>query len=158
MIAICINEQYPHCQSAADLYNCTRGLWHVDRKRGEKVRFAFAVYRGVIREVYEVTEWNPATQSKSDWWIEKLKSQGRIITPAKNEGRSEFTGNVAPEHIRRKYVGKQMPVRQTQNPIAISIVSGDSLYYTFTGAAKVEMNPLPVNSDVRCSSRVGTDS
>ena len=37
VIAICINEQYPHCRNAADLYNCTRGIWHVDRKRGEKV-------------------------------------------------------------------------------------------------------------------------
>ena len=117
VIAICINEQYPFCRDASDLYTCTRGLWHVDRKRGQNVRYAFAVYRGEIKEVYEVLEWNPATKSKSDWWIEKLKSQGRIIGPEKNEGRSEFTGNVAPEHIRQKYVGKLMPVRQTQNPI-----------------------------------------
>jgi hypothetical protein len=117
VIAICINEQFPFCRNASDLYNCTRGLWHVDRKRGGRVRYAFAVYKGVIKEVYEVVEWAPGSQSKSDWWVEKLKSQGRIISPAKNEGRSEFTGNVAPAHIREKYVDKLMPVRHTQNPI-----------------------------------------
>jgi hypothetical protein len=54
VIAICINRQYPFCRSASDLYNVTRGLWHVNRERGDKVHYAFAVYQGEIKEVYEI--------------------------------------------------------------------------------------------------------
>jgi hypothetical protein len=117
VIAICINQQYPYCSNDSDLYDCTRGLWRLNRERAEKAEYAFAVYQGEIKEVYEIERWEPATKVRRDFWFERLKSQGRIINPAEHEGRSDFIGKPASQHIREKYVGKVMPARQRQNPI-----------------------------------------
>lgn len=117
VITICVNQQYKYCSNASDLYNCTRGLWRLNRERAEKAEYAFAVYQGEIKEVYEIEGWVPASKGRSDFWVERLKSQGRIINPAEHEGRSDFIGKVAPAGIREKYVGKLMPVRHRQNPI-----------------------------------------
>lgn len=68
VIAICINQQHEYCSNAADLYNCTRGLWRLNRKRAEKAEYAFAVYQGIIKEVYEIEQWVPVTKTRSDFW------------------------------------------------------------------------------------------
>jgi hypothetical protein len=117
VIAICINQQYEYCQNASDLYNCTRGVWRLNRARAEEAEYAFAVYQSVIKEVYEIEKWVPVTKERSDFWVERLRSQGRIISPLEHEGRSDFIGRVASDNVRKKYVGKTMPVRQGQNPI-----------------------------------------
>ncbi len=114
-VAISIGEQYPICKNnPADLYNCTRGLWKVDGERGDKARYAFAVFKGEIQEVYEISQWIPANKESSDYWIKRLKDQGRL---AKTEGRSGFVGEIAPENIRQKYIGKTLPRRHGGNPI-----------------------------------------
>jgi len=49
---------YP-AMAADDLYRATRGWWTMG-ERAEKAQYAFAVNRGVIREVYKVERWrNP---------------------------------------------------------------------------------------------------
>lgn len=85
-VAICINQQHEFCLNAADFYNCARGLWRVNRKRAEKANYAFAVYQGVIKEVYEIERWVPVTKNRSDFWLERLRSQGRTISPLEHEG------------------------------------------------------------------------
>ena len=117
VVAICINQQFEFCLNAAELYDCTRGSWRLDRRRAEKAKYAFAVYHGVIREVYEIEKWIPITKARSDFWVERLRSQGRVISPLEHTGRSDFVSSVASEQIRTKYRGKAMPVRQGQNPI-----------------------------------------
>jgi hypothetical protein len=117
VVAICINQQFEYCLNGAELYNCTRGLWRLNRKRAENARYALAVFQGEIKEVYEIERWVPASQDRRDFWIQRLKSQGRIINPLEHEGRSDFIGRVASDNVREKYVGKTMPVRQGQNPI-----------------------------------------
>ena len=117
VIAISINEQFPHCEAADDLYTCTRGLWRLNRTRAEQAKYAFAIYEGEIKEVYEIEQWFPATQAFSDYWVARLKSQGRPISPDEHIGRYEFAGRLAPEQIRQKYVGKKIPKRHSGNPI-----------------------------------------
>jgi len=117
VIAICINEQYPHCKTADELYTCTRGLWRLSRERAEHAKYAFAIYKGEIKEVYEIERWLPATKAFSDFWIEKLKSQGGTIHADEHIGRYEFIGQLAPEDIRKKYLGRKIPKRHTGNPI-----------------------------------------
>lgn len=117
VIAICINEQYPHCSTADDLYTCTRGLWRLSQERAENAKYAFAIYKGEIKEVYEIERWLPATKVFSDFWVERLKRQGRIIKPEEHLGRYEFIGHLAAEDIRKKYVGHKIPKRHTGNPI-----------------------------------------
>jgi hypothetical protein len=117
VIAISVNEQFPHCEAADDLYTCTRGLWKLNRERAEHAKYAFAIYKGEIKEVYEIEQWLPATKVFSDFWIARLKSQGRPVSADEPLGRYEFTGHVAPEPIRKKYLGRKIPKRHSGNPI-----------------------------------------
>jgi hypothetical protein len=114
VIAICINEQYPHCKTAEELYTATRGIWRLGRDRAGRAKYAFAIYKGEIKEVYEIERWLPATKESTDFWVEKLESQGRTIKP---EQRYEFIGHLAPEEIRKKYIGHLIPKRHKGNPI-----------------------------------------
>ena len=45
--------------SGQDLYEATRGVWKLGRRR-KGARFAFAVESGIVREVYEIQAWHPA--------------------------------------------------------------------------------------------------
>ncbi|PYS72802.1 MAG: hypothetical protein DMF69_06605 [Acidobacteria bacterium] len=117
VIAICIDEQFPYCVTAADLYTSTRGLWHLGQERAEHAKYAFAVYEGEIKEVYEIERWLPATKVFSDFWIARLARQGRTIHADEHTGTYEFIGHPAPEDIRKKYVGHKLPKRHHGNPI-----------------------------------------
>jgi len=117
VVAINIAKQYPHVKNADDLYNCTRGLWRLNKQRAEKAKYAFAVYKRIIKEVCEIHQWVSWDVHTSEFWVQKLKSQGTDIDPKINEGRYQFIGEVASDAIRNKYVGREMPVAHGQNPI-----------------------------------------
>jgi hypothetical protein len=117
IVGICINEQFPYCKTADDLYTCTRGVWRLSQKRAEHADYAFEVYKGEIKEVFEIERWLPATQAFRDFWLARLKNQGRTIHPDEHVGRYEFIGHLAPESIRKKYLGHTIPKRHTGNPI-----------------------------------------
>lgn len=89
-----INRLYRHGMSAHELYEATRGIWKVGPRR-DGARHAFAVFEGVVREVYEISRWDPALTTPYDT---------RTLTPEQAEGRWEFTGRVAPDEIRSAYV------------------------------------------------------
>ena len=92
------------------LYEATRGVWRIGRRR-DNVRYALAVYQGIIQEVYEIDHWQPA-------WTTPYKT--RTFENTNVSGRSEFVGVVAPEAIRRRYVEKSVAhrfPRGAQNPI-----------------------------------------
>ena len=117
VIAISINEQYPHCEASDDLYTCTRGLWKLDPERAERAKYAFAINKGAIKEVYEIDQWLPATKVFTELWIARLERQGRKISDDDYLDRYEFIGHLAPKEIREKYVGKKLPKRHSGNPI-----------------------------------------
>ena len=117
VIAISVDEQFPHCTTADDLYTCTRGLWRLDHERASRAKYAFAIYEGKIKEVYEIERWLPATKVFSDFWVARLERQGRTIHADEHLGSYEFIGHVAPEDIRKKYLGRKIPKRHTGNPI-----------------------------------------
>ncbi len=108
VIAICINRTYQDGLSTQQLYDRTRGTWKVSAPRADKAHYAFAVYRGVIQEVYEIDEW---LRSDSEEFIRLL---GR---PNGDDGRWGFIGGVAPDDIRDKYIGKHLPDRFYGFPI-----------------------------------------
>tara|TARA_Y100001960_G_scaffold289598_1_gene329565 strand:+ start:37 stop:864 length:828 start_codon:yes stop_codon:yes gene_type:complete len=95
---------------AQKLYDITRGFWRVNRKRA-KGRHVCAVAHGVIREIYEVFEWNAAED------IEFLEGERR---PKKSLHRFRFTGFPTDNPKYRKYanlsvkhlfkIGEQSPV------------------------------------------------
>lgn len=117
VIAININQQFPHVHNANDLYNCTRGMWRLNCERANKAIYLFAVYQGEIKQVYEINRCIPATKETIAYWKDRLRFQGRQVTSKLTKGRSEFIGRIASETALEKYVGRQMPGRPTQNPI-----------------------------------------
>jgi hypothetical protein len=78
---------------------------------GDNVRYALAVYDGVVQEVYEIAHWDPAGTTPY---------QTRKFQNAEIAGRWEFVGSVAPEDVRTRHVGKSVRSRFSrgaQNPI-----------------------------------------
>ena len=71
------------------------------------------IYDGMIMEVYEIKAWFPAYSTMHNF--KQLEE-----TVEKDVGRYEFIGNVAPEEIRKKYVGCMVSSvfsKGNQNPI-----------------------------------------
>lgn len=96
VILIRVNQLYRHGMTDAELYDITRGVWRLDSERAMAMKYAFAVYEGVVREVYEVEKWQAAQiggyMTRTD------------LVPEDAKGRIEFVGKVAPEAIRQKYL------------------------------------------------------
>lgn len=75
-ILITINRLYRRGMDAHSLYEATRGNWVIGEKTRAKAQYAFAVYQGVVREVYEILEWehvddpNPAIKIRNRWRFE----------------------------------------------------------------------------------------
>jgi hypothetical protein len=95
--------------SDLELYDATRGHWRVGLRR-ERADLALAIAGGIVREVFEIGGWHPAGTTSS----------ATSIHGAAPPDRWEFVGRLAPETIRRKYVGdsvKSYFAQGNQNPI-----------------------------------------
>ncbi len=110
VLLIRINRLYRYGMSAQELYEATRGVWRIGEKR-EKVRFALATFRGIVREIYEVETWHLAG------------STNYLTRPAEEvqvSGRWEFIGRVAEKAVRDKYLDKSVSgyfSSSSQNPV-----------------------------------------
>lgn len=109
-LLIRINRLYRYDMNEDELYESTRGVWKVGKRR-ENVEYAFAVFRGIVREVYQIKKWVPAgsTQYTTD-------IHGEVNIP----GRWEFVGAIADPVIRNKYLDKSVAnyfSSNSQNPI-----------------------------------------
>jgi hypothetical protein len=96
-IIFTINQLYNENMTAEELYNATHCCWNVGVDR-EKAKYAIAAYAGLVREVYEIEKWQPS----------------------KVEGRWEFTGKIADDEIRKRYLYKSLEKyikKGAQNPI-----------------------------------------
>lgn len=109
-LLITINRLYRSGMKDEELYEATRGIWKVGKRR-EKARYAFAVYQGIVREIYQIQRWQPAGTdryiSRDDSYFPESK-------------RWEFVGIVAEDNIRSLYLRRS--VRHllgdsNQNPI-----------------------------------------
>jgi hypothetical protein len=111
VVLIRINRLYRHGMSARELYEATRGVWKLGERR-HNARYAFAVFEGIVREVYQIDAWHPAGTTPY------------ITRPAEDvqsPGRWEFTGQLAAEAVRSRYVGRPVSTYFTpgsQNPVA----------------------------------------
>jgi uncharacterized protein len=97
-IIITVNRYYERFMSSERLYSITRSAWKIANHRRAKVKYAIAAYRGIVREVYKVENWN-------------LKV---------DENRWEFTGSIAESEIREKYINQSLDnyiKKGSQNPI-----------------------------------------
>jgi hypothetical protein len=60
-----------------ELYDATRGIWKVGKQRREQADYAFAVYEGIVREVYRIKTWLPAGSTFSTRDPRGVKRRGR---------------------------------------------------------------------------------
>lgn len=115
-ILITVNQFYRRGMTSEMLYEITRGKWVIGARRN-KVKYAFSVYKGIIREVYEIECWYPAPIEDSEikrTWI----NQNLIDTQVKQRNRWQFEGIVANDL--QHYVGASTEKYQicgAQNPI-----------------------------------------
>lgn len=110
-ILIRINELYSPEMSAVQLYDVTRAAWVVGARR-QQARYAFAVFEGVVREVYKISTWLRAGSTFHHLWA------GHGYRRSK---RWEFVGVLAEETLRRKYVNRYVGhlfSQGAQNPIS----------------------------------------
>lgn len=97
-ILIRIAKSYHEGMGGNELYEATRGVWRVGSHR-EAVRHALAVAGGIVREVYEVQSWQPAGSNHY---------KTRKAVDVKIEGRWEFSGKVADQEVRSRYLNKSV--------------------------------------------------
>jgi len=109
VMLITINRLYRSDMSPQELYEATRGIWKVGRRRA-RVDYALAIYRGIVREVYRIDRWHPAGT---------LTYETRDDSDFRGSGRWEFKGEVA-QDIREIYLGNSIREylgKSNQNPI-----------------------------------------
>lgn len=95
-ILIRINRLYRSGMPKPELYDSTRGIWRLGLRR-YKAKYAFAVYQGVVLEVYKIDRWLPSGFSK---YLSRTQ-------PKPAQGRWEFEGAVD-RVLSRKYVGRSV--------------------------------------------------
>ena len=101
-ILVIINRRYYYGISPDEIYEYTRGNWVIGERRNA-ARYAFAVYKGIIREVYRIHGW--------------IRTQARSKESAIQD-RWRFDGEVALEL--QHYVGGSVEAYLSpgaQNPI-----------------------------------------
>lgn len=90
VLLIRINRLFRYGLSPVELYDATRGIWRVGEDR-EKVEYAFAVYEGVVQEIYRIEQWFSAGTTFS--------TRGDLT----DSDRWEFVGHLAEDKIRDRY-------------------------------------------------------
>lgn len=116
VILITLNRLYRRGMSSDELYEITRGKWVIGPRRN-KAKYAFAVYKGIIREVYEIERWLPIRLDDKEAlrkWLPVEEKDAEV----KLKNRWQFEGKVARDL--QHYVGagtENYSVVGAQNPI-----------------------------------------
>lgn len=104
-ILIRVNRLFRHNMSSVELYDVTRSSWRLKLENAKKSKYAFAIYQGVIQEVYEILGWYAGGSTLSS----RVDLQENCDDGASLESqRYEFVGNIAPKDIRNKYLLKSI--------------------------------------------------
>lgn len=101
VILIRINQLYRNDMTPYELYEATRGHWRVNLDKAQKMKYALAVYYGMVLEVYEIAEWFPAFSTM-------MYRETDNTFDEKYKCRYEFVGKIADENIRKKYKNKSV--------------------------------------------------
>jgi hypothetical protein len=110
MILITINRLYRSGMGENELYEATRGIWKIGKRR-ESAKLACAVYQGVIRETYVIDRWQSAGTDK---YFTRDDSEFA------KSGRWEFRGSKASDDVRCRYNRRSVRhllAAHAQNPI-----------------------------------------
>ncbi len=80
VVPINIAQQCPFVKNDSELYEVTHWLWRLSRQRAEKAKYAFAVFRSEIKEVYEIHHWDSARFDASKFGSNVKKSMAQRLT------------------------------------------------------------------------------
>lgn len=108
-VLIRIARNYHYGMSPVELYDATRSSWKVGSRRREP-RYAIAVFAGVVREVYRITEWLPSGST-----LRHDRPHGDT-----RRDRWEFVGVVAEDAIRTRYLNQLVShyfAKHSRNPV-----------------------------------------
>lgn len=108
-VLIRISQLYRSGMTASELYEATRGVWVVGKRR-ETCKYAMAVHHGIVREVYRIRSWHPGGTTRYRHRTKKKSWADRW----------EFLGSPAEPAICRRYIGgsvEHLLPDGAQNPI-----------------------------------------
>ena len=97
-LLIRIAKLYKPGMSPEQLYEATRGVWKLGPDK-DAAEYALSVANGIVQEVYAIGAWYQAGSTPYNT---------RPISEVAIPGRWEFTGTIAPEAVRQKYVGSSV--------------------------------------------------
>ena len=97
-IIININKQYKRGSGKDAIYNATKEIWTIDKKRIPTLKYVLSEYKGLIVEVFKVDNW----YEKERGYNPGTKSFG------KTKVAYGFEGKVAPDEIRNRYINKSI--------------------------------------------------
>jgi len=101
VIAFKLNQTYHQGIGQMELYDITRHSWRVSERR-EKAKYAFAVFHGIVKEIYKIAAWLPQNSTLN------TKEFAADADLSINTKRWEFVGNIAEDNIREKYLGRDI--------------------------------------------------
>lgn len=112
VIAFKINQTFRYGMTPIELYDITRHSWVLSDRRS-KAKYAFAIYQGVVQQVYTIETWLPQNSTINTKYLD---SSEKI---EKNTDRWEFVGNIAPKTIRDLYLYRNVSqyLGSAQNPV-----------------------------------------
>ncbi len=99
VLIIKVNKSYREGMAPLELYDVTRGCWKRKIESVSKAEYALSVSDGIVREVYRIDNWKPSNEVKRETIANNPDTEKERIT---------FTGEVADDVIRNKYIGKNV--------------------------------------------------
>jgi len=97
-LAFNLTKTYRSSMSDVELLEATRGTW-ARIPKDENLKYAYATYNGIVKEVYEIRQWLPAGTQQYFYRRRQLGDESL-------KNRFEFLGVLAQEEIRNRYKGK----------------------------------------------------
>ena len=97
-IIININKQYQRGSGKDAVYNATKEIWTIDKRKLNNLKLVLSEYKGLIVEVFQVNEW----YEKERGYNPKTKKFGQTKIGY------GFNGQIASEEIRELYLNKSI--------------------------------------------------
>lgn len=97
-LIININRSYKRGAGAEAIYSATKEIWKINKDRLESIEYVLSEYRGLIVEVFEVSEW----YEKERGYNPGAKKYGQTYIGY------GFNGTIANEEVRSRYINKSI--------------------------------------------------
>jgi hypothetical protein len=100
VLLISINKSFRYSMTPIELYDVTRGIWRIGEEARNNAEYAFAVYDGIVQEVYKIHTWFPAGET--------FTTKQDFMDGYNDKSRWEFVGKVAEDSVRKKYINSNV--------------------------------------------------